>query len=803
MQTAATEKTSRISPLRGFLPFFWLALACLGGIWLAEVFALPGWVWLLGVFLSLSTLLLTIFLPKHLAFRHKLRRWTRAEQRLPGAMLAVVFFFGGFRYAAAQAQVTPAHVAFYNDRGVVQVVGTLAAPPDVRDGATNLVIEVEALTPLDGSNLAPLTVSGRVLVQAPSSAIFHYGDWLRVTGQLETPFESADFSYKDYLSRKGIYSLMRYVKVDRLGTGRGRPMRAFLYRMSDRGFAALHQLFPSPESDLLAGILLGRDQGLSPALQEDFRRTGTTHIIAISGFNVAILAGLFSGVFTRLLGRKWGAIIAVVAIVGFTILVGGEAAVVRAAIMGALGVLGGMFGKRQNGLNSLGLAALGMMLVNPHLPWDIGFQLSLAATLGLVLYAQPLEERFVKLASRKLSEAQAQRWVGPVSELFLFTLAAQVMTLPLIAYHFGGLSWVAFVANPLVLPPQALVLILGGLAMLPGMVLPGLGAFMAVLALPFVRYTIRMVEWLGNLPGGDLVLPEFHVLWLVLFYGFLFALTVLPEQERDKLGKAVFSYQVGGLILTGFVFLTWNRVLTQPDGRLHLTLLDSEGTVLVLSPDGRSVLIGGGSSPSLLNQYLGELLPGGYRAMDVLIVGSAAHEDLNGLAGALRKVPFRMALWGIDPEVNHTSRSTYASLVEKDIPITTLSAGQSLDLGGGIRLEVLWTGERGAVLWLEWAQFSAILPTGKVDEYRMAVPGAPDMVLLPDGVEVESQWVSQVVDWQPAAILFPLAQNDLPLQGDHALLLEMQEFPLLTTLEHGWLRVSTDGAQVWVWAEHR
>ena len=107
------------------------------------------------------------------------------------------------------------------------------------------------------------------------------------------------------------------------------------------------------------------------------------------------------------------------------------------------------------------------------------------------------------------------------------------------------------------------------------------------------------------------------------------------------------------------------------------------------------------------------------------------------------------------------------------------------------------------MLWLEWAQFSAILPTGKVDEYRLAVPGTPDMVLLPDGVEVESRWVSQVGDWQPAAILFPLAQNDHPLQGDHTLLLEMQEFPLLTTLEHGWLRVSTDGAQVWVWAEHR
>ncbi len=86
-------------------------------------------------------------------------------------------------------------------------------------------------------------------------------------------------------------------------------------------------------------------------MEEAFQRTGTTHIIAISGFNIAILAGLFTGITTRLLGRKWGSIAALVGISSYTILVGADAAVVRAAIMGAAGVFGGMFGRRQNGLN--------------------------------------------------------------------------------------------------------------------------------------------------------------------------------------------------------------------------------------------------------------------------------------------------------------------------------------------------------------------------------------------------------------------------------------------------------------------
>jgi competence protein ComEC len=282
------------------------------------------------------------------------------------------------------------------------------------------------------------------------------------------------------------------------------PMLAWIFGLRNKALTTLHTIFPSPEADLLAGILLGMEQGLSPGLQEAFRLTGTTHIIAISGFNIAIIAGLFSGILTRLLGRKWGAVTAIVGITGYTILVGGDAAVVRAAIMGGLGTIGGMFGRRQNGLNSLGLAVFGMVLINPNIPWDISFQLSVSATLGLILYAQPLEERFVKISQRWISEEQAQRIAGPCSQVFLFTLAAQVMTLPLMAYHFGGISWAALIANPLILPVQAMVLILGGLAVVGGLILPGLGHILAVPALPFVRYTIRMVSWISGIPGADL-----------------------------------------------------------------------------------------------------------------------------------------------------------------------------------------------------------------------------------------------------------------------------------------------------------
>lgn len=804
MQPAPDKPRPARSPLQGFLPFFWMALACTAGILIEDTLQISGWFWAALFSLAILSLILAFTLPKKFAFTHRLRQWVGADRRLPTALLAAITLLGGWRMAATLPSFTPEDLAYYNDRGTVQLIGTVVDAPDPRDTTTNLTVAVEQLRPLEAAptQVRPIEVSGKVLVQIPPGEDWSYGDRLQVTGELTVPYDSAEFSYQDYLARQGIHSLISYASVTRLGSGYGSPIRAALYRLRENGYATLHSLFSSPESDLLAGILLGRDQGLSPQLEEAFQRTGTTHIIAISGFNIAILAGLFTGITTRLLGRKWGPWVALVGISGYTILVGAEPAVVRAAIMGAAGVFGGLFGRRQNGLNSLGMAALAMMLIDPNIPWDVGFQLSVAATLGLVLYAQPIELWFLNVMKSKLAEDKAERWIGPISEFFLFTIIAQVMTLPIMAYHFGGVSWIALIANPLILPVQSLVMILGGLAMLGGMLLPGLGHLLAVPASPFVTYTIRVVTLLARLPGGDLTLPDFKALWLLGFYGLLFFLTLIPKPQQQLTLKKALTPQLGLLVTAGLVVLTWSRVLGAPDGNLHLTLLDEEGTVLIQTPSGNTVLIGGGKRPSTLNQLLGEMLQAGQGELDILVAGSAYRDDLNALTGSLSDHPAEMTLWGVDPETNQTTATVYTALEDSGSRIVPMKAGQSLQLDEGIQLDVLWSGERGAVLWLTWDNFSALIPTGKVEDHWLDVPGAPDLILLPDNMMAEDLSLALINTWQPGIILLPLAEADLPLHGEHPLLSRLVGYPVLDTYAHGWIRVNTDGEKLWVNGEY-
>jgi hypothetical protein len=250
---------------------------------------------------------------------------------------------------------------------------------------------------------------------------------------------------------------------------------------------------------------------------------------------------------------------------------------------------------------------------------------------------------------------------------------------------------------------------------------------------------------------------------------------------------------VGLLVLAGLVLFVWSRELSAPDGRLHITVIDGQGTVLVQTPSGHSLLIGGGESASSLNHTLGTMLPAGKRSLDMVIIGSTAREDLLGLIGVVKKVPIDAVLWGVDPETNQTSRTVYALLAEQGVLVQSLTCGSSLDAGDGLHIDILWVGERGAVLWLTWENFSALIPTGKVGDHWLDVPEPPDVLILPDGLAAQELPLDQINLWGPDVILLSAEEPDA-----HALLAVLEGYPLVTTRSHGWARVSTDGQQAWV-----
>ncbi len=375
MQAANPPTSSIREQLTTQPPLMWFSLIFLAGIVLGSLISLSIWIWtvLALVFMILAILArivhLASFLPPRFSFLLQ-----------PFAfILFFALFFGAARYQYTVPKFDAFHIAFYNDRDYdLLITGTLIAPADYRDAYTNLRLEVQRVDTGD----AELPVHGLILVRVPSNQTFEYGNILRLRGKLKTPPENEDFSYRDYLAAQDIHSYMTNGEVTILPQQGGNPIVAALYAFKQRSLDNIYRMLPDPESSLLAGILLGVDTGLTKELQQAFKNTGTAHIIAISGFNISIIAGIFFAFFSRFFGDRRGAIIAILGIALYTFIVGADAAVVRAALMGTLALFAKQVGRRQAALNTLLVVAAGMCVWNPLYVWDVGFQLSFFATPG-------------------------------------------------------------------------------------------------------------------------------------------------------------------------------------------------------------------------------------------------------------------------------------------------------------------------------------------------------------------------------------------------------------------------------------
>ncbi len=772
------------------MPLLWISLAFIAGLILGESMHWSGAGWVTAAGICLLAWPGLRFLPSRPGILDKLR-WgglRHAVLRVPPVMLLAFLFAGAARITSSAPDLAHGHIAGYNDQGSVQIQAVVAAAPDRRERTTLLRLEIETAAILDenGAAAPAKPAHGRALALLPAGVEWEYGDRLLLTGKPGAPPEGEEFSYRDYLARQDIYTYIVYPRVLHGEHGTGNPIFTAIYALRDLALKEIYRIFPAPEAPLLAGILLGIENDIPPALAQAFRDTGTAHVIAISGFNIAILAALFSKLFGKILSRWWATLAAILAIAFYTILVGAAASVVRAAIMGSLALIAAQIGRRSTGVNSLALAAALMCLGNPRLPWDTSFQLSFFATLGLILYGERFQSGLSEFLNRRLPAEAARRIAGPVGEYVLLTLAAQLTTLPIILYHFQRLSLSALLANPLILPAQPLLMILSGAAVVAGLIFAPLGQALAWLAWPLSAYTIRMVEALAGLPGGVLVTGRLNLLALILLYAAVLAPVLgwrFPRLWKELLRPGLLLAALG---LTAAI--AWRGAAARPDGRLHLVVLNLESSqvVLVRGPGGGTILAGGGPSATLLADALGRWLSPLDRRLDVLLVNNPQAQAISGLPGVLERYPVGQALWGCTPGDSRASEALLESFASNRVVEEALAPGQALEIGSGARLEVLAVSENGSALLLRWGNFRALIPAGvppgDIKGTNLAQMSA--LVLEERDLEWKEKWVALA----PQAVVYTVGKGALAVDGVNWLNVQPQ----------GWVHILTDGKQLWV-----
>ncbi len=283
---------------------------------------------------------------------------------------------------------------------------------------------------------------------------FTKGDWVEVGCIRSTPRPFSGFAYDRYLFTQNIYYLCEIKQIEKI---LHQEKASFLEKGRIFFAQKIRSIWPRPTSSLVAGLLLGTRESFSQKVLEDFSRAGVTHIIALSGFNIAILIIAFEKLLVMIyVPRKARLLTVLASIIVFTIFVGAGPSITRAAIMGSLAYIAVYLGRVSDVLRVMLLTATVMCFVNPFiLVYDIGFQLSFLSTIGLV-YLTPIFSKLFSFLPKVFS----------LQESFVTTMAATIATLPLVVFQFGNISFVSPFANVLILPVIPWLMLISFLAVI-------------------------------------------------------------------------------------------------------------------------------------------------------------------------------------------------------------------------------------------------------------------------------------------------------------------------------------------------
>jgi competence protein ComEC len=365
-----------------------------------------------------------------------------------------------------------------------------------------------------------LKKSGLVLANLFEKVDLGYGDVVILAGKIHRPLDYSTrgrLTYRSYLARQKIYLMLSVKKgsgVTVLAHEQGNRLFAGALRVREKLNGIFDKYLSPAESGLMQALITGERRDVPPHVREIFFRTGTVHILAISGMNIGMVAfGVFLILNLLPISRRWqmGLTIAIIAFYSF--MAGGNSPVVRAAVTGTVFLLGFLFEREQDMLNSLAFAALCILLFLPNQIFDVGFQLSFGSVLAIILLT-PLIMRPMDRV-RGISE---NRLLRAIVESLAVSLAAMIGVSGLIAYYFQIVTPVAILANLPVIPLVGIVTAIGGGLLITGFLIPFAAPLFAVCAKVTLNLMALILYWFSLIPYGSFFVSEVSFLQLFSYY---------------------------------------------------------------------------------------------------------------------------------------------------------------------------------------------------------------------------------------------------------------------------------------------
>jgi competence protein ComEC len=402
------------------------------------------------------------------------------------AIFLSIFFVIGFIRAdfsvMQKSQFENLEQRYLNLSGVVTV------PPKVTDKGSRMTVEVSEM------GNSKLIRPEKILVAYEGYESFGYGDRLKIGGALELPksFENDVgyvFNYPMYLAKDGIFFVMQKAKVTKVGEGGGNFFMSFLFNVKNSFISKMQTVLSGPDTALMSGILLGAQDSIPKSTKEDFQKSGLTHILVLSGYNITIvgdsIARVFSIWFSKFVSLGFGAF----AIILFALLSGGGASTVRATVMALIAMLGKILGRENDAVRVLFIVGFLMILINPlTIMYDPSFHLSFLATLGMIMFSKRIEIKMMFVKHPKLREILAT------------TIATQLLVAPYFLWSMGKVSIISLISNIFVLPIISWAMLSGFITGVLGYISFYLAYIPGFISHLFLLYITALAHFFASLP---------------------------------------------------------------------------------------------------------------------------------------------------------------------------------------------------------------------------------------------------------------------------------------------------------------
>lgn len=504
-----------------------------------------------------------------------------------------------------------------------------------------------------------------------------YGDSLYIEGEFKQPEEARNYkgyNYKQYLKTKKIIGTVELEKVKILKSSNG----SFIHNIQKYIRDTINGTLTDEEGNLLLAILLGDKDKLSEDIQESFKTSNLSHMLAVSGAHVSyIILGLTYVLQNSIIGKKNGKIVCIFFLLVFMAITNFTPSVTRACIMAVLTLFSGIVYRKSDVYTNISVAALITLIFNPYSLLDLGFQLSYGGTIGIII--------FIKRIQEKKSNSKV---VNYIKQMALVSIYANIIIIPIMMYHFNTVSLTFIISNIMASPILGIIVINGFLFIITSITVKPLTRLIAIFIKPILSILIKISQICSKLPFSNILVVTPYMFNVISYYAII--LYCIKSKKNNKCKIIICLLIV--LILINFIIYIFPQKL-----RIFFIDVGQGDSTLIITPDKKTVLVDGGGSDSFdvgEKVLLPYLLDRRILKVDYVLISHFDTDHCGGILTIMEKVKVKNIIISEQAEHSENYERFKKLMIHKKIRLIEVKKGDKIKIGRYSEFKILFPTSR-------------------------------------------------------------------------------------------------------------